>query len=242
VSLGPVTEWSAAPVFSVQREAARMPLEVTIVGGSPALAEGAAAGLGRLLRRWDVTHPGGELDRLRRTTKPIRVDDDTLLLLALTTDAAVNLEAGTARLSPDGRLPGLARIVPLALDIAAEDLRYESIAGFRLAVGADVIARGTAPTGQGWRVAVDGGNSSPDVIFVRDGGVVTVRATSNAAPIDSITVHAATAWTAVTLGLAALATPVAEAARLLAEAGVHAWLHGHGRIREVSNSDHPATS
>jgi hypothetical protein len=241
MSFRAVTEWSAAPVFSVQREAARMPLEVTIVGGSAAAAEGAVAGLGRLLQRWDVTRPGNELDRLRRATKPTRVDDDTLLLLALTTDAAVNLESGTARLSPHGQLPGRARIVALALDITAEDLRYEPVAGFRAAVGADVVAHGTAPTGRGWRVATGGGNSSDDMILVRDGGVVTARASSTLAPVQSVTVHAATAWTAVTLALAALATPGQEAVRLLADAGVHAWLHGRGWDREVGTEDLPGS-
>jgi thiamine biosynthesis lipoprotein ApbE len=230
---GAVTEWSAAPVFSVQREAASLALQVTIVGGSPAAAEGAADGLSRLLQRWDVTRPGSELDRLRRSTRPTRVDDDTLLLLALASDAAVHLEAGTARLSPHGQLPGLPRIVALALDIAAEDLRYEPVAGFRVAVGGDVIARGTAPTGHGWPVAVGDGDSSDDVMFVRDGSVVTVRASSSLASVQSVTVHAATAWTAVTLGLAALATPAAEAARLLEQSDAHAWLCGRGWVREV---------
>src|SRR3954447_23963803 len=114
MSIEAVTEWSAAPVFSVQGLTARMPFAVTLVGGSPEVAEAVAAGLGRLLQRWDVTHPGSELDRLRRAQKPTRVDDDTLLLLALTTDAAVNLNAGTARLSQRRELPGRTRIVALA--------------------------------------------------------------------------------------------------------------------------------
>jgi hypothetical protein len=204
MSFQAVTEWSAAPVFSVQREAARMPLEVTIVGGSADAAEGAAAGLGRLLQRWDVTRPGSELDRLRRTSSPTRVDDDTLLLLALTSDATVDVDAGTARLSPKGQLPGRARIVALALDITAEDLRYEPVAGFRAAVGPFAVADGTAPTGKGWRVATGTDTGSDGVIFVRDGAVVTVHASSRVAPVQSVTVHAANVWTAVTVRLAAL--------------------------------------
>jgi thiamine biosynthesis lipoprotein ApbE len=218
-----------------------MPLAVTLVGGSPEVAEGVAAGLGRLLQRWDVTHPGSELDRLRRAEKPTRVDDDTLLLLALTTDAAVNLKAGTARLSRRRQLPGRVRIVALALDITAEDLRYESVAGFRVALGADVIARGTAPMGRGWPVPTDGGTGSDAVIFVRDGGVVTARASSRLAPVQSVTVHAATAWTAATLALAALATPAREAAQLLADAHVHAWLRGRGWVRELCPEDLPGS-
>jgi thiamine biosynthesis lipoprotein ApbE len=218
-----------------------MLLAVTLVGGSPDVAEGVVAGLGRLLQRWDVTHPGSELDRLRRGHKPTRVDDDTLLLLALTTDAAVDLRVGTARLSGRRQLPARASIVALALDITAEDLRYESVAGFRVAVGADVIALGTAPTSRGWPIATHGGTSADAEIFVHHGGVITARASSRIAPIQSVTVHAATAWTAATLALAALATPVRGAHQLLADAHVHAWLRGRGWVLEVRTQDLPAS-
>jgi hypothetical protein len=216
-------------------------LEVTLVGGSPVIAEVLADGLGRLLQRWDVTRLGSELDRLRRTTKPIRVEDDTLLLLALTSDATVDLDAGTALLAARGHLPGRPRIIALALDITAEDVRYEPVAGFRIAAGNGVVARGTAPSGHGWRVATGCGDGPDAAIVVRDGGVVTVRASSIVAPVQSVTVHATTASDAVTLALAALASPAAEAMRLLEDAGVHAWLHGSDWVREVVTEDLPGS-
>jgi hypothetical protein len=63
----------------------------TTVGGAPQVAEQAIESLTKRLLRWDLGNDDGPLRRVWRGRDLVEVDDETLLLLALTTNATPHI-------------------------------------------------------------------------------------------------------------------------------------------------------
>lgn len=223
--------WLAAPIFRVGRLVAGTPVEVTTVGGAPQVAERAVDSLTERLRRWDLGNDEGPLSRVWHGHDLVEVDDETLLLLALTTNATVDLSAGAAYVPVGQEAPQLALTRALALDMTMQELQDEDVAGVGIAVGNDVLVRGTSPLGRGWGVQLAGPDHTTNV-YLSEGACVSVAA-NPPEHLTAITVHALTAWQAASIAAAALSLTVADAGRLVADAGATARLHTPGGISDV---------
>jgi hypothetical protein len=218
---GPGDPWVAAPVIRVERPAAGAVVQVTTAGAEPEVAERAAAALADLLRRWDLTDEQSTLARLLRTHESLHVDDDTLLLLALTTEGTLDLPAGVARLSPGQPPPPLAAIRALALDMSCQDLQDETISGFCVAIDHDIAVGGTSPSGHGWAAVIAAGDGSgTDVVTVSTGACITVN--PDGADVTAVSAHGRDAWRAASLALSVAELTAADALRQVTDAGVAA--------------------
>lgn len=223
--------WLAAPIFRVGRLVAGAPVEVTTVGAAPQVAEQAIETLTKRLLRWDLGNDDGPLRQVWRGHGLVEVDDETLLLLALTTNATVDLSAGAAHVPAGQEAPQPAPTRALALDMTMQELQDEDVAGVGIAVGNDVLVRGTSPLGRGWGVQLAGPDHTTTV-YLGEGACVSVAAYPPE-HLTAITVHAPTAWQAASIAAAALSLTMADAGRLVADAGATARLHTPGGIGDV---------
>jgi thiamine biosynthesis lipoprotein ApbE len=228
--------WVATPVIRMQRPAAGKVVQVTTAGAEPEVAERATAALADLLHRWDLTDERSILGRLLRSHEALEVDDDTLLLLALTTAGTLDLPAGVARLAPGQSPPPLASIRALALDMTRQDLQDETIAGFCVAIDNDIAVAGTSPSGHGWAVelAALSNGRRPDVVRVSTGACVTVQG-DPAGEVTAVSVHSKDAWHAAALALATVELTGADALQRLTDDGVTARLYTRGGAVDVGN-------
>lgn len=228
--------WVATPVARMERPAAGTVVRVTTVGAGPDVAARDVAALVDLVRRWDLCDEHSDLARLWRSRERLEIEDDTLLLLALTTDATLNPRAGVAQLTPGQPAPPVALTRALALDMTATDLQDEPVAGFCVGVGNDVAVAGTAPAGNGWAVGVTGHNNGDgtDLAWLNNGARVTIPG-HPAGEVTAVTVQASDAWRAASLGLDTVELPASDALQHLNDAGVTARVHTRSGVIGVGH-------
>jgi hypothetical protein len=234
--MGAGERWVATPVIRMERPAAATVVQVTTVGAEPDVAERNSAALADLLHRWDLSDEHSVLARLLRSPEALEVDDDTLLLLALTTEGKLDLAAGVARLTPGQLPPPLVSIRALALDMTCQDLQDEIVAGFCVAIDNDIAVGGASPSGHGWVVelAARGHGRTSDVVLLSTGACVTVYA-DPVGEVTAVSVHDKDAWRAASLALASVELAAADALECLTAAGVTARLYTRGGAVDVGN-------